>query len=294
MKACEELEYRRNMFSSGNKQLNDQTSASFELALLIAKRKRLMVEGEEIIKPALHIVTKYLGDKASTFATGIPLSDSTMTRRVEMMSEDVSEQLIQSQEDTVFFSIALDERTDATDTAQLVIFGRIVDQELNAKEELFGLVAMEGRTRGVDILNALKKCAEKINFQWDKLTGVCTDGAPAMTGYNVGFYAQLEQFLGRTLLKYHCIIHQKSLCGKSLQMKDVMSVVVKCVNDIRTAALKRREFCQWLNEVDEQYGELLLHTDVRWLSRGIALARFLAVKDHVHNFLCEKKMLPEK
>ena len=114
-----------------------------------------------------------------------------------------------------------------------------------------------------------------------------------MTGCNVEFYAQLEQFLGRTLLKYHCIIHQESLCGKSLQMKDVMSVIVKCVNDIRAAALKKREFCQLLNEVDEQYGELLLHTEVRWLSRGKALARFLAFKDHVHNFLCEK-MFPEK
>ena len=254
------------MFSSGNKRLKDQTSASFELALLIAKKKRPMVEGEEIIKPALRIVTKYLGLKASTFATGIPLSDSTMTRRVEMISEDVSEQLIQAQENAVFFSIALYESTDATDTAQLAIFGRVVDQELNVKEELLGLVAMAGRTRGVNILNALKKCAEKMNFQWDKLTGVCTDGAPAMTGCNVGFCAQLKQLLGRTLLKYHCIIHHESLCGKSLQMKDVMSVVVKCVNDIRAAALKRREFRQLLNRLDEQYGELLLHTEVRWLS----------------------------
>ena len=80
MKACKEIEYHRNMFSSGNKRLKDQTSALFELALLIAKNKRPMVEGEEIIKPALHIVTKYLGDNASTFTTGIPLSDSMMTR----------------------------------------------------------------------------------------------------------------------------------------------------------------------------------------------------------------------
>ena len=143
-KACEKLEYRRNMFRSGNKRLKDQTSALFELVLLIAKKKKHMVEGEEIIKLALHIVTKYLGDKVSTFATGIPLPDSTMTRRVEMMSEDVSEQLIQSQDDPVFFSIALDESTDATDTAQLAIFGRIVDQKLNAKEKLLGLVAMRG------------------------------------------------------------------------------------------------------------------------------------------------------
>ena len=77
-------------------------------------------------------------------------------------------------------------------------------------------------------------------------------------------------------------------------MKDVMSVVVKCVNNIRAAALKRREFRQLLNEVDEQYRELLFHTDMRWLSRGKVLARFLAVKDYVYNFLCEKKMLSEK
>ena len=132
------------MFCSGNKPLKDQASASFELALLKAKKKRLMVEGEEVFKPALHIVTKYLGDIANTFATGMPLSGNSMTRRVEMMSEDVSEQLIQSQEDTAFFLMALDESTDATDIAQLAIFGRVVDQKLNVKKELLGLVAMEG------------------------------------------------------------------------------------------------------------------------------------------------------
>ena len=77
-------------------------------------------------------------------------------------------------------------------------------------------------------------------------------------------------------------------------MKNVMSVVVKCVNDIRAAALKKRKFRQLLNKVDEQYEKLLFHTEVRWISRVKVLARFLALKDHVYNFLCEKKMLPEK
>ena len=113
-------------------------------------------------------------------------------------------------------------------------------------------------------------------------------------GCNDGFCGKLEQFAGRTSLKYPCIIYQESLCWKSLQMKNVMSVVVKCVNDIRAAALKKTEFRQLLNGVDKQYGELLLHTEVSWLLLGKVLARFLAVKNHVYNFLIEKMLLEER
>ena len=47
-------------------------------------------------------------------------------------------------------------------------------QELNIKEELH---AMKRQTQGDDILNAIKKYVEKMNFQKDKLTSVCTDWA---------------------------------------------------------------------------------------------------------------------
>ena len=66
------------------------------------------------------------------------------------------------------------------------------------------------------------------------------------------------------------------------------------MNDIRAAALKKREFRQLLNGVDKQYGEFLLHTEVSWLLRGKVLARFLAVKDHVYSFLNEKMLLEER
>ena len=45
--------------------------------------------------------------------------------------------------------------------------------------------------------------------------------------------ALLERFLGCTFLKYHCIIHQESLCGKVWHLQHVMVPVVKCVNKIR-------------------------------------------------------------
>ena len=43
----------------------------------------------------------------------------------------------------------------------------------------------------------------------------------------------LERFLDRPLLKYHCIIHQESVCGNIFYLQHAMILVVKCVNNIR-------------------------------------------------------------
>jgi len=70
-------------------------------------------------------------------------------------------------------------------------------------------------------------------------------------------------------LKYHCIIHQQVLCSKRLITKDVMDIAFKIANSIRAKSLRRRLFRQ---EFEGQ--ELLLHTDVRWLSSGKFIQRF--------------------
>src|SRR5690606_13058418 len=56
-------------------------------------------------------------------------------------------------------------------------------------------------------------------------------------------------------------------------------------------ALNRRQFREFLEEIEESYGELLLHTDVRWLSRGKVLVRFWALRPAVIQFLREKHEL---
>ena len=66
-----------------------------------------------------------------------------------------------------------------------------------------------------------------------------------------------------------------------------MEVVVKCVNKIRAKSLNRREFRQFLEDIGQHYGELLLHCEVRWLSKGMVLSRFWSLKDCVHQFLTE-------
>ncbi|KII69829.1 hypothetical protein RF11_13055 [Thelohanellus kitauei] len=47
-----------------------------------------------------------------------------------------------------------------------------------------------------------------------------------------------------------------------------MDVVVRCVNKISKSALNRLEFKQFLSDMNEEYGELLLHCEDRLLSKG--------------------------
>ncbi|KII61814.1 General transcription factor II-I repeat domain-containing protein 2A [Thelohanellus kitauei] len=101
-----------------------------------------------------------------------------------------------------------------------------------------------------------------------KLVNIGKDGPPAMAGSKSGRLTLLEQFLGRPVLKYHCILHQEALCWKKLHLKNVMDVVVRCVNKICKSALNRREFWQFLSDMNEEYGELLVYCEVRWLSKG--------------------------
>ena len=186
----------------------------------------------------------------------------------------------------------MDESTDISDTAQVAFFVRAINDNFEVIEEFLGLELMHATTKGIDLFETLKLCVEKNNIEWIKLDSVCTDGAPALTGKKSGCLALLEQFLDRTILKYHCIIHQEALCGKTLNLKHIMDVVLRCVNKIRSKVLNRREFRQFLSDLNEEYGELLIHCKVRWLSKGKVLSRFWALKNSVCLFLSEIDEFP--
>nr|XP_039256406.1 general transcription factor II-I repeat domain-containing protein 2-like [Styela clava] len=64
-----------------------------------------------------------------------------------------------------------------------------------------------------------------------------------------------------------------------------MSVVVSIVNYLRTRKLKHRLFKLFLEEVDAEYGDVVYHTDVRWLGRANVLKRFISLKTEITTFL---------
>ena len=57
-------------------------------------------------------------------------------------------------------------------------------------------------------------------------------------------------------IRTHCIIHQESLCGKYMEMWNVLGVVMKTVNYVLAVPASSAE-------MNAQYQEFLYYTEVR-------------------------------
>jgi hypothetical protein len=52
-----------------------------------------------------------------------------------------------------------------------------------------------------------------------------------------------------------------------------MNIVVSTVNFIRSRSLNHRQFRELLIDIEADYGDVIYHSEVRWLSRGKVLKR---------------------
>ena len=65
----------------------------------------------------------------------------------------------------------------------------------------------------------------------------------------------------------------------------VMLVIVLIVNYLQTRKLKHCLFISFLEEADSEYGDVVYHTNVRWLSHAKVLKQFIALIDEITKFL---------
>ena len=78
----------------------------------------------------------------------ISLSARICVRRTEKLGNNLMQQLKEKINSFNFFSLAMDESTDVSDTAQLLIFIRGIDDNFNVYEELVDLCSLKGITTG--------------------------------------------------------------------------------------------------------------------------------------------------
>ena len=88
---------------------------------------------------------------------------------------------------------------------------------MNVSEELLDLQSLKGQTRGTDLFASVYSAVDDMKLQWNKVTGITTDGAPAMAGERSGLSTLVCNKVseeGNKAIKLHCIIHQEVLCAK--------------------------------------------------------------------------------
>jgi len=76
-----------------------------------------------------------------------------------------------------------------------------------------------------------------------------------------------------------------------IKFQHVVSVVQKIVNSIRARPLQHRLFKHLLDEIDAHYGDLISHTEVRWLNTGKLLFRFQELLPAILEFILDKSDL---
>ncbi|KAJ4932726.1 hypothetical protein JOQ06_011141 [Pogonophryne albipinna] len=162
----------------------------------------------------------------------------------------------------------------------------MVFTDFTVKEAFLALIPLKERTRGEDVYKAFKDYVREYKIPIHKIVSFTTDGAPAMLSVRSGFVALCRKDPDfPPFVNYHCVIHQQALAAKAIDMSHVMNDVVKILNSIRAKALQHRLFKSLLDELDSVYGDLILHADVRWLSRGKVLQRFLDLLPEIISFL---------
>ncbi len=115
-------------FTSCREKKATSASASYAVSLLLAKAKKPFSLAEELIIPAVAVLAETLGDKtAADKIKTVPLSNDTVSRRIDKMRTDIVEQLVDKLRTGESFSLQLDESVDVSGQAQLVAFARYVD-----------------------------------------------------------------------------------------------------------------------------------------------------------------------
>ena len=270
--------------------LKKVVEASYEISLLIVRAKKPHNVGETLVKPCILSAAKLvLGEDSYQKLSEISLSDSTVKLRIDEMADDIKTQMLEKVRSSPFFAIQCDETTDVSQCSQLLVYVRFIGNGI-LEEEMMLCCPLETTAKADDVLAVVSTFFEENNLSWDRLVGVCTDGAPAMLGSRSGFVTKIKQ-KSPSAVGTHCVIHREALAARTLpvELMNSLNSVIKIVNFIKCGALNTRLFARLCHAIGADHEALLFHTNVRWLSKGNMLERFYELKDEVKLFLEDQK-----
>ena len=237
------------VFTDTSSHLNE---ASYRICYLFAQHQLLFTHAELLKKTFMASAEVLFAgfqnkDKIVQQIGKLPLAPDTCARRCDELSGDIFTQLVTKLRACPDFSLAVDETTDKSDKAQLMVYVRYFNEGVS--EDFLCLIPLKGTTKALDVCNAqLKlKFGEENDLTWEKKIICVQTARPACLVVKL-----FRQEIGKpNLISYHSIIHQQALCTKvGCGLQDMMKTVVESVNLIRARSLNHRLFQNHLAALD--------------------------------------------
>ncbi|GFW10674.1 zinc finger MYM-type protein 6 [Trichonephila clavipes] len=230
------------------------------------------------------------GDNFAKELQSILLSNDTVSRRIDDISEDVEQQLFGKLRDKLF-SIQLDEATYSNKDAHFIAYVRFWDG-MSAVEELLFCKPINLKATAIALFDILNNFINEENIEWKNCVGICTDGARTMSGRFKSIQALVKQ-KSPLCIWTHCMIHRESLASKEISpgLNIVLMTVVTVVNYIKMRPLKSSIFSGLCKDMGAVHSSLLFYCEARWLSRGKFLQRVYELRNEITIFLEEENLL---
>lgn len=190
LKTC--LLRQQDFFKKAAKQNNAAVEASYVVSEMIAKAGKPFTEGEYVKKCILQAASIVCPEKKCQFSNN-SLSADTVSERISDLSSDIYDQQCEKAKYFSVYLVALDETPDITDTAQLAIYVRGVDENFEMMEELLTVLPRHGQTTAQEIFHQLCDVIENAGLPWKRFVGVTTDGVSSMTGRKNGLVALVKK-----------------------------------------------------------------------------------------------------
>ena len=162
-------------FTSHKKDPELVTKLSFKICEAIAEKGKSFSDGE-FIKSCLGIFSDFVCPEKKHLIQQTSLSRFTVSHRIDQLAENIQETLKERINNCATYSLALDECTDISDTAQLAVFVRGVTDTFEITEEFLDMASMSSTTTGQYISDQVLQLMNKFEIvgqHW--LTGSCCE-----------------------------------------------------------------------------------------------------------------------
>ena len=212
---------------------------------------------------------------------GLPLSNDAVRRHIDETAIDVKLQLNVILRNTKF-PLALDKLT-VQDSEPLLLLGYTrFKQDSKFAEGMLFCESLKTTTTSLDIHAVVKQYFTENSIPISNLISVAADGAPAMMGRHNGVLKLLKN-ANPKIMAVHCIVHKENLATAiiSPELDQLLKKIISVVNWIKSRPTNERLFKQLCVDMVEFHIRILLHTRVRWLSKGNCLERFVNLYDAI-------------